>query len=78
MTLSRDHDAQPAAVLYRPAAAARLWATSRSRVYEHLRAGTVMSVQLGTRGRRIPASEIERVALEGLPDLPRSRRRQAT
>ena len=39
---------------------------SRSVVYEHLRAGRIASVRIG-RFSRIPDSEVERVAAEGLP-----------
>jgi len=39
---------------------------SRSLIYEHLAAGRITSVRVG-RFRRIPTSEVDRIAAEGLP-----------
>jgi excisionase family DNA binding protein len=66
-------------VLVRVEEAARRISVSRSKMFEYLAAGVIASVYIGERMRRVPASELERVALEGLPEIRKasSRRRQA-
>jgi len=44
---------------------------SRSTLFVYLTAGRIQSVKLG-RHRRIPESEIDRIAVEGLPPTGRS------
>ena len=38
----------------------------RTRIYEMIRSGQIMSVAIGVRGRRIPADEVERIASMGI------------
>jgi excisionase family DNA binding protein len=59
-------DRQPAPLLYSPVTAARLLDVSRSQIYALMRAGALSYVQIGS-DRRIPASELERIAAEGAP-----------
>ena len=75
MTLSQAHDP----VLFRVEDAARRLSVSRSRMFEYLASGAIASVNIG-RMRRVSATELERVAREGLPELRQGshRRRRAT
>ena len=60
-----QHD-KPAKLLISPANAAQMLDVSRSKIYEMMRAGALGYVTIGA-DRRIPASELERLAAEGAP-----------
>lgn len=53
-------------VLYAPNTAAKLLSVSRATLYLMMKHGNLAWVQLGA-DRRIPASEIQRIAREGTP-----------
>ncbi len=52
-----------------PEAAAEL-SIGRSRLYELLQAGEIKAVKIGSRGVRVPSSEIDRFIAERLADKP--------
>lgn len=51
-------------VAYSPAEAAEALGLSRATVHNLIRAGEIASTKIG-RSRRIPAAELQRIALEG-------------
>lgn len=57
-------------VLYSPTNAAHALDIARSRVYELMEAGLLAYVKYGS-DRRIPASELHRLAKEGIPSIPK-------
>jgi excisionase family DNA binding protein len=52
--------------LYSPNSAAQALDISRSKVYDLMKCGALYYIQIGS-DRRIPASEIERIARDGAP-----------
>ena len=54
-------------LLLRPSEAAEALSTSRSRIYAAIASGLSATVSVGA-GLRIPRSEVERLAAEGLPN----------
>lgn len=57
------------------ARAAELLSIGRTTLYEHAKAGNVRTIMICA-DRRVPMEEVQRLAREGLPALPR-RRKQA-
>lgn len=57
-------------VLYTPTNFAHALDISRTRVYELMQAGLIAYVRYGS-DRRIPATELHRFAVEGIPALPK-------
>lgn len=60
----------PEKVLYSPSNFAFAADIARSRVYELMQAGLLAYVKYGNE-RRIPATELQRFAKEGIPTLPK-------
>jgi len=59
-------------LLYAPNTAGRVLDISRSKIYELMKSGALRYVQVGA-DRRIPRSEIERIASEGIPTTAEGR-----
>lgn len=57
-------------LLYSPNSAAHALDIARSTLYELMKAGLVKYVTFSNE-RRIPASEVKRLATEGIPSIPR-------
>lgn len=55
--------------LYSPNSAAQALDISRSKLYALMKAGSIRYVQIGT-DRRIPATEVDRIAAEGTSNRP--------
>lgn len=64
MNISQDK------VLYSPSSAAAALDIARTAVYELMKHGLIKYVRYGA-DRRIPASELHRLAREGIPKLPK-------
>lgn len=63
-------DFNPDKLLYSPNNAAHALDVSRSTIYELMKAGLIAFVAFSNE-RRIPAAEVKRLAVEGIPAIPK-------